>query len=68
MTTDNGMDPAPVGYERTILNLQRRIRLLQTCLALALELLRDTYNHSGCDRQRIEEMLSHVRPTKTSNE
>jgi len=70
MTTDNGMDPEarPIGYERTILHLQRRIRILQTCLALALELLRDTYNHNGCDRQRIEEMIKNVRPTETSND
>jgi len=68
MTTDNGMDPEarPIGYERTIMNLQRRIRLLQTCLALALQLVSERSN--PIERTRIEEIIKNVRPTKTSNE
>ena len=68
MTADNGMDPdaSPVGYERTILHLQRRIRILQTCLALALQLVSERSN--PIERTRIEEMIKNVRPTQRSND
>jgi hypothetical protein len=47
MTTDTGMDAdeLPVGWERTIYHLQQRIRLLESALAMAHQLLQDMPNN-----------------------
>ncbi len=71
MTNDNGMDKdAPViGRDRTILHLQKRIRLLEGLLQMALQAMQDLPLSPAHRRelQEIEREVSHVRITTQSN-
>ena len=70
MTTDGGMDAEelPIGPERTIMYLQRRIRMLQSMLIMAHGIIKESPN--GCEHhkelQQIEKELSGVRFTSDS--
>ena len=69
MTTDSGMDAEelPIGPERTIMYLQRRIRMLQSMLIMAHSIIKEYPN--GCEHQKelqqIEKELSGVRLTES---
>jgi len=71
MTEDNGMDEdAPViGRDRTIMHLQKRIRLLEGLLQMALQAMQDLPLSPMVRRelQEIERELAHVRSTNHSS-
>jgi len=67
VTQDNAMDPdtdtdaPPIGRDRTIFNLQQRIRLLQSMLAMAHVIIQES-PHSCIHKsalQEIEKVLNH---------
>ena len=71
MTEDNGMDTEalPIGRDRTIICLQRRIRLLEGLLQMALQAMQDLPLSPMVRRelQEIERELAHVRSTNHSS-
>jgi len=58
-----------IGRDRTILNLQKRIRLLEGLLQMALQAMQDIPLSPVHRRelQEIEREISHVRTTTKSN-
>ena len=67
MTTDNGMDTEalPIGRDRTIICLQRRIRLLEGLLQMALQAMQDL-PMGPLVRQELQEIEREISRVRTA--